>query len=442
MVRLTYFMIWIIYNLLFPVVFVLALPYYLLRMVRRGGYWKGFVQRLGVYDSGLRAALAARKRVWVHAVSVGETFVALRFMEEWRRANPGVAFVLTVNTSTGRALAAKALHPDDVMVYFPVDTPLVLWRVFRTLRPVLLVLTECEFWPNLIGMAARRGIPMMLINGRLSDRSFRGYRRFRWLFRPVLRLIDRLCVQSLQDRDRFLSLGVEGVTIKVTGSAKYDVALQTPGRVEDGMAILAEAGISPGVRILVGGSTWAGEEDILLDVFGRLRGEYSDLRLVLVPRHAERRDEVVEAIRRRGLAFVQRSRGGAVEGGGTAEVLLADTTGELRHLYTVATVIFVGKSLTQHGGQNPIEPAACAKPVLVGPNMENFADVMREFLAAEGVVQVADALELEGRLRDLLNDEGERRRLGERASGVVQRNRGSLVAMVEGAEALLSAGRR
>lgn len=435
-------MIWVIYNLLFPVVFVLALPYYLVRMVRRGGYWKGFVQRLGVYDDGVRAKLAGRDRVWVHAVSVGETFVALRFMEAWRRKDAGVAFVLTVNTSTGRALAAKALHPDDVMVYFPVDAPLVLWRVFRTLRPALLVLTECEFWPNVIGMAARRGIPVMLINGRLSDRSFRGYRRFRWLFRPVLRLISQLCVQSSQDRERFLSLGVDGERVKVTGSAKYDVALQAPGRLEEGMAILAEAGMGLGSPVLVGGSTWGGEEDILLDVFGRLRAEHPELRLVLVPRHAERRDEVVEAIRRRGLAFVQRSRGGGVEGGGRADVLLADTTGELRHLYTVATVIFIGKSLTQHGGQNPIEAAACAKPVLVGPNMENFADVMREFLEAGGVVQVADAVELECRLRDLLKDEGERRRLGERASGVVQRNRGSLVAMVEGAEALLSAGQR
>lgn len=431
-------MIWIIYNLLFPVVFVLALPYYLLRMVRRGGYWKGFIQRVGVYDAGVRKQLAGRARVWVHAVSVGETLVALRFMEEWRRTKPGVAFVISLNTSTGRALAAKELHPDDVMVYFPVDTPLVLWRVFRLLQPTLLVLTECEFWPNLISMARRRGIPVMLINGRLSNRSFRGYRRCRWLFRPVLRLIDRLCVQSQQDMDRFLALGVDGARIQVTGSAKYDVALQAPGSVEAGAAILAEAGIGPGDPILLGGSTWAGEEDILLDMMARLREHHPGLKLVLVPRHAERRDEVVEAIRRMGLAFVQRSKGGAVQGGTRPDVLLADTTGELRHLYTVATVIFVGKSLTQHGGQNPIEPAACAKPILVGPNMENFEDVMREFRGADAVLQVADASALERCVLNLLDDEDGRRRLGERASGVVQRNRGSLRGMVESAEALLA----
>lgn len=431
-------MIWLIYNLLFPVVFLLALPYYLLRMVRRGGYWKGFVQRLGVYDAGLKERLAARPRVWVHAVSVGETFVALRFMEEWRKTHSNMAFVLSVNTSTGRDLAAKLMHPDDVMVYFPVDTPPVLWRVFRTLRPTLLVLTECEFWPNLIGMARKRGVPVMLINGRLSDRSFRGYRRFRWLFRPVLQLINRLSVQSAQDRERFLELGVDPASVQVAGSAKYDVALQGPGNLETARQILKEGGIGPDALVLLGGSTWAGEEDILLDRVVRLRGNHPGLKLVLVPRHAERRDEVVEAIRKRGLAYVQRSKGGAVQGGERTDVLLADTTGELRHLYTAATVIFVGKSLTQHGGQNPIEPAACGKPILVGPHMENFADVMREFLGAGAVLQVADAAALEQGIRNLLGDEGERRRLGERAFGVVQRNRGSLKAMIQSAEALLA----
>lgn len=429
-------MIWIVYNLLFPVVFLLALPYYLFRMARRGGYAKGFVQRLGIYDAGLTARVASRERVWVHAVSVGETFVALRFMEEWRKVKPDVSFVLSVNTSTGRVLASRLMHSEDVMVYFPVDTPLVLSRVFRVLRPTLLVLTECEFWPNLIGMAKRRGVPVMLINGRLSDRSFRGYRRFRWLFSPVLRLIDRLCVQSQQDMERFLALGVDGERVRVLGSAKYDVALQAPGTVEAATAILGEGGMSPRGPILLGGSTWDGEEDILLDMFIRMKGRIPDLRLVLVPRHAERREAVVEAIRRRGVAYAQRSKGGVVQGGERAEVLLVDTTGELRHLYTVATVIFVGKSLTQKGGQNPIEPAACAKPILVGPHMENFEDVMREFIAENAVVQVADADELERQALKLFEDEAVRNLLGERALAVVQRNRGSLKAMIECAESI------
>ncbi len=430
---------WLLYNILFPVVLVMALPYYLLRMARRGGYAKGFLQRLGIYDAELRSRLAERPRVWIHAVSVGETFVALRFMEAWRRSDPAVAFVLSVNTSTGRALAAKSLHAADVMMYFPVDTPPVLARVFRQASPVQLVLTECEFWPNLIRMARRREVPVTLINGRLSDRSYRGYRRLRFLFRPVLRLLDCLCVQSEQDRDRFLALGVAAGHIRVAGSAKYDVALQAPGDPAVAGAILKDAGLDTGDPILLGGSTWAGEEDVLLDLFLRLRDRQPGLRLVLVPRHAERRDEVLEAIRRRGLTFVQRSKGGRPAGGGKPEVLLVDTTGELRHLYTVASVVFIGKSLTQHGGQNPIEPAACAKPVVVGPNMENFADTMRDFLAEQAVLQAADAAGLERQIGELLSEETLRRRLGEKARQVVARNRGSLETMVRCA---INAGRK
>lgn len=421
-------MIWILYNLLFPVVFLALLPYYLFRMCRRGGYARGFLQRLAVYDPALRARLAGAPRVWVHAVSVGETFVALRFMDEWRAREPGVRFVMSVNTSTAQALAAKSLPPGDALVYFPVDFPPVLARVLRMVRPRMLVLTECEFWPNLIRLCRARGIPVALINGRMSDRSFRGYGRFRTLFRAVLRRIDCLCLQGDRDRERFLALGADEATVHVTGSGKYDVALKEPGDPAKAAAILATAGMGAGDLVLLGGSTWPGEEEVLLDFLAARRERFPGLKLVLVPRHAERRDEVVQAIRRRGLPFVQRSRGAtAVE----AAVLLADTTGELRHLYTAATVIFVGKSLTQHGGQNLIEPAACGKPVVVGPNMENFADITRDFLAAGAVIQVPDAARLAEALDRLLADESLRRELGARAAALVARNRGSVAAMVE-----------
>jgi 3-deoxy-D-manno-octulosonic-acid transferase len=431
-------MIWLLYNLLFPVVFLAMLPYYLFRMGRRGGYARGFLQRLAVYDAALRARLSAAPRVWVHAVSVGETYVALRFMDEWRTREPGTRFVMSVNTSTAHALAAKSLPPGDVLVYFPVDVPPVLALALRRLRPRLLVLTEGEFWPNLIRMCRARGIPVALINGRMSDRSFRGYGRFRPLFRAVLRRIACLCLQGERDRERFLALGADAATVHVTGSGKYDVALKEPGDPAKGAAILATAGMGQGDLILLGGSTWPGEEDVLLDFLAARRARFPSLKLVLVPRHAERRDEVVQAIRRRGLPFVQRSRGTT---SAEAVILLADTTGELRHLYTVATAIFVGKSLTQHGGQNLIEPAACGKPVVVGPNMENFADITRDFLAAGAVLQVADAERLAEALDRLLAEEAPRREQGARAAALVARNRGSVAAMVEQVRRLPAEGR-
>lgn len=431
-------MIWIVYNLLFPFVLLLMLPYYLMRMVRRGGYRNGFAQRLGLYEPALRARLDERSRVWIHAVSVGETFVAIKFMEIWRRQQPDIAFVMTVNTSTAHVMAAKTLHPDDVLVYFPVDFPLVIRRVLRTFRPRMLVLTECEFWPNLMRLAKRQGIPMLLVNGRLSDHSFKGYRRFRWLFAPVMRLLDGVCVQGRQDAERYIAVGADASRVTVTGSAKYDVALNDPGRPEKAREWLAAAGIAEDDLVLLGGSTWAGEEDILLDILMTFKPLYPSLRLVLVPRHAERRDEVLAAIRRRGLTFVQRSRGGRADAGQRPDVLLADTTGELKHLYSGATIVFVGKSLTQHGGQNIIEPAVCGKPIVVGPHMENFSDILRDFTAAQALVQVADAAELGRRIGEWLGDATLRRGYGERASAWVERNRGALALTVTRAMALVA----
>ncbi len=425
-------MIWLIYNLLFPVLFLVMLPYFLFRMCRRGGYARGFMQRLGVYDVALKARLQERPRVWIHAVSVGETYVALRFMEEWRQARSDIAFVMTVNTSTAHALATKALNPVDVLVYFPVDFPWVIRRVLNLLKPQMLVLTECEFWPNLIRLSKARGIPVMLINGRMSDRSFKGYFRYRWLFTPLLRMVDHLCVQGPQDRARYLALGAEPGQVQETGSAKYDVALKEPGKLENAQLILSSARMVAGDLILLGGSTWPGEEEVLLDYFVEAKTRHPDLKLVLVPRHAERRDEVVALIERRGLKYVQRSKGGT----GEADVLLVDTTGELKHLYTAATVIFIGKSLTQHGGQNIIEPAVCGRPIVVGPNMENFADIVREFAAADALIQVGTLPELRSKLGQLLADVSLQKNFGDRAATLVGKNRGSIKAMVDTAQRL------
>jgi 3-deoxy-D-manno-octulosonic-acid transferase len=421
-------MIWLLYNVLFAIGFTLLLPYFLARMWRRGGYRRDFMQRLGWYDAGRRAQLRARPRIWIHAVSVGEVFVAARFMAELRMRRPGTAFVLSTTTSTGHALAEKTLAAEDVLIYFPVDNPLVMRRVLRRLRPEMLILTECELWPNLLRLAHGRGIPLALINGRISDNSFRGYRRLSLFSARIIRMFDVLGAQSRQDADRLIGLGADPSRVTVTGSAKYDVAEKDPTSDRRAGDILRAANISEGQLVMVGGSTWPGEEGVLLEIFGRLKLSIPNLKLVLVPRHAERRQEVGEAIARRGFAFVQRSacQAGNGKGAGAPDVLLVDTTGELKHLYAKATVIFIGKSLTQHGGQNPVEPAAYGKPVIVGPNMENFRDVMNDLLQAGAAIQVRDARELEDALHRLLKDESARRECGRRAAEVVEAKRGAI----------------
>ena len=417
-------MIWVVYNILFVIGFTLMLPKFLLRMARRGGYAKDFRQRFGRYDEAVFKRLASERRVWVHAVSVGELFVALKLMQDWRERRPGLRFVLTTTTSTGHALARRTLHPEDVLLYFPLDLPFIMKRVLDLIRPRALVLVELELWPNLVRMAHERAVPVMLVNGRISDHSFRGYQRLTVFTRRLLPLIDLFCVQTRLDGDRLAALGAPRNRITVLGSAKYDVAEADHTGEAHARALLAEARITAEHAILLGGSTWPGEEHALLDAFKGLKSRYRNLVLVLAPRHVERAGDVVREIREHALNFVRRSTLGKEPVRATPQVLLLDTTGELKDFYACADVIFVGKSLTQHGGQNPIEPALHGKPIVVGPYMENFRGVVDDFRAADALVQVPDLQNLRRALDELLASPQRRETLGRRAAELVVDKRG------------------
>lgn len=419
-------MIWIFYNLLFPVAFLFMLPKFLMRMARRGGYKKHFEQRFGIYSEETKARFAEGRRIWIHAVSVGELFVAFRFIEEYRRTNPEALFVVSTNTSTGHRLAEEKIDPRDVLIYFPIDLLLVMHRVFNILNPLKLILVECEFWLNLIWLAKRRGIPVSLINGRVSDSSFKGYMRFRSFTRLLLRWINPICMQGRQDAERIIAMGARPETVKTLGTAKYD--LPPPAADADGAAraVLRKLSVPDNALILLGGSTWPGEEEALCEIYKNLRAQHPELFLVLVPRHAERRDDVVKAIEGQGLTCSLRTRGAS-----KADVLVVDTTGELMSFYAVSDVVFIGKSLCEHGGQNPIEPALFGKAIVVGPNMENFPSVMDDFLSAGALRQVADFQTLEKTIEDLLVDSNVRKKLGEAARGVIESRRGVIQAMVQ-----------
>jgi 3-deoxy-D-manno-octulosonic-acid transferase len=431
-------MYWWLYNVAFVTGFTLLLPRYLWRMCRRGGYARGFTQRFARYDEQTLSKLEARRRIWIHAVSVGEVYVALRFIETYRRQHPELAFVLTTNTSTGHRIAEARLHADDVLLYFPIDLPVIVNRVLERLRPEALVLTECELWPNLVRLADDRGVPIALLNGRVSDSSYRGYRMCRPLFRNLLQRFAVALVQGEQDASRIRELGARPERTHVLGTAKYDVATKDTSKMELIRGVLDAAGFPAGAPVLVGGSTWPGEERILLEVYEHVRQDVKALKLVLVPRHFERAAEVERELNGVGANYVKRS---ALEPGKTgkqdADVLLLDSTGELVGVYAHATVIFVGKSLSNHGGQNIIEPALFGKPVLFGPNMENFPVVVEDFLTADAAVQVADQAELEARVRELLVDPAAADALGARAAELVSLKRGCMERSVELIGALL-----
>lgn len=433
-------MLWWFYNLLFPVVFLCLLPHYLARMLRRGGYAKDFAQRFGRYGGEAAARLAADgEAVWIQAVSVGELGVALTFMDALRAVRPGVRFVVTTNTSTGYALAQKRVAAPDVALYFPVDTPGVMRRVFRKIAPRAVVLVENEMWPNLIRRAGAEGVPVAMINGRISDHSFKGYRKLRFLTRRLLPGMALFCAQSRDDAEKLVALGAPAERVVETGSAKYDIAA-TDGasreRAARWVAALRPGGAAP---VVVGGSTWPGEEEVLLDWAARAREKHPGLLLVLVPRHAERREEVLAAIAARGLSVAQRSRlnPDASDAPAGADVLLVDTTGELRGFYAVADAVFVGKSLTQRGGQNPIEPAKDGRAVVVGPHMENFGSVAGDFAEAGAWVQAPDAEALAATLDRWLDDPAERARIGRAAADLVARRSGATADMARRVAALL-----
>lgn len=416
---------WLVYNLLFAIAYVLMMPKFLFRMCRRGGYANRFSDRFGLYPEAIRARLGdGRRRVWVHAVSVGEVAVAGQLMAEMRRQASGIAFVLSVTSSTGWTQAQAQVQENDVLIYSPLDYPGCVRRAVKAIRPAAYVITETELWPNVIRLAAARKVPIFLINARISDRSAPGYRRLKSWFGPVLNRLTRIYAQSELDAQRLVDAGCERGRIEVSGSMKFDVARRNPAKEAELRNYLAAAGFDPAAPILLGGSTWPGEDAFLLEVYRRARAEVPALRLILAPRHFEKAGEVERNIAAAGFPCLRKSRAPVPTPQPEETVLLADTTGELMGFYGLSQVVFVGKSLCEHGAQNMIEPCLCGCAVAIGPNTENFRPVMSDLLDQQALLQASDRETLAEALLGLIRSEADRRALGARATAAVERRRG------------------
>lgn len=422
-----------IYNILFPLGLLVAAPFYWLKMVRRGNWREGFGERFGKYGHKLKVALTNRRVLWLHAVSVGEVNLCTQIIQELEPRLPLHKIVVSTTTSTGMAELQRRLPSHISKIYYPIDRRRHVQRAMGVIHPEAVVLVEAEIWPNFLWTLQRRGKPVFLVNARISDRSFRGYRRFGFLFRPLFASFTAVSAQNEADAARLRELGCRPEAIHVVGSLKFDSAQLEERRLMDVPRLLRQLGVPEDAPILVGGSTHAGEEAILARIVLALRRRHPNLFLVLVPRHHERGRQVGSDLTAAGLPFVYRTDVGADtrRAPGSVSCLLVNTTGELRYFYEAATVVFVGKSLTAQGGQNPIEPAAMGKPVVFGPHMDNFPQVVPQFLAADAAVQVADEAALEAALDALLSDPARRRALGESAKAVVARNRGSISRTVD-----------
>lgn len=410
---------WGLYNLLFLLIYPFLLPGFLFRMFRRGGYAARIGDRFALYPESvmsvfrrMRNVPQSERFVWIHAVSVGEVQVAGQLMREWRKVEPEVRFCFSTTSSTGWKMAEKEISENDVLIYNPLDFPNFVKSALRTVNPRAVILTESEIWPNFILKARKYKIPLFLINARISDRSAPRYVKGKWFFGDIFRSFSRIFAQSGLDAERICAVmrnrdsGSDvGRNVEITGSFKFDVAKRNEAKERELSKWLFDGQVerSPDIRILLGGSTWPGEDDVLLNIYSNLSKRYPGLRLVIAPRHFEKADAVEANIVRHGFSCVRRSRGECGNAVKEPAVLLADTTGELMGLYGISDVVFIGKSLCAHGSQNMIEPCLCGKPTLVGPYTENFRPVMSDLLENKAIVQVPDEASLVKTIDELLS---------------------------------------
>ena len=419
----------VMYSSLLLAVLVVGAPYWLVRMATSGRYRAGLRGRLGVVPRGLHTAVTGQSVVWVHAVSVGEVMAATRLIRELKERLPGWVIAVSTTTETGQRLAKERL-PDSPVFYLPLDLKFSVRRYLRVLQPRMLVLMESEFWPRLIKECAKDGVPIAVVNARISDRSFPRYMRLRQLWRPFLEMISLFLAQSRETAERLEKIGAPTTRLRVMGNLKYDVQ----SRSDTEMARRISSMLS-GTKLIVAGSTLAGEEEALLAAWPAILKSVPDASLLIAPRHPDRFEDVWQLIRRSGSAVYRCSQlGQSNDPVAAGTILLLDTIGDLASVYGVATVAFVGGSLVPKGGHNPLEPAQFGVPVVMGPSFENFREIVKTMQEAKAIRIVATD-ELAETLIGILEGPDDERALGRRGRAVFEAEAG---ATARTAQALVS----
>jgi 3-deoxy-D-manno-octulosonic-acid transferase len=412
----------LLYSFITLVVLLVLSPYFLYQALRHQKYIGSLGQRFGYLPVSFN--LDADESIWVHAVSVGEVLVARPLISELRQRYPHLRLFLSTTTRSGQQLARRNVQDVDAVFYFPFDWAFTARRTLDIVKPRLFVMMETEIWPNLLHECRRRGVKTVLVNGRISMRSYPRYRMVRPFFRHVLAEIDRFCVQTDETARRLIDLGADSSRITVTGSLKFDSldASLPPGRGQD--RVLRFFRVAQNRPVLVAGSTMKGEEQAVLRAFNRVRTTSTNALLVVAARHPERFNEVERLCRQEGLSTVRRSEL-PIDSEPRTDAVILDTIGELAQLYKIATAVFVGGSLVPAGGHNILEPAVFGKPIVFGAHMENFSEIAETFVANGAAVQVRTERELEESMVALLSDPVRRARLGAAARALVEANRGA-----------------
>jgi 3-deoxy-D-manno-octulosonic-acid transferase len=415
--------LYLAYSVLTLVLFLALSPYFVYQAIRYRKHVGSLRERLGFLP--ITFGIDRDESIWIHAVSVGEALTARALAAELKALYPRLRLFVSTTTIAGQQVARQNLQPADGVFYFPLDWAFIVRRTLALVRPRIFIMMETEIWPNLLHQCRKRGVKTVLVNGRISSRSYRRYRIVRPFFRRVLANVDRFCVQSEESARRLIDLGANPGRVIVTGSLKFD-SLDVPAdpRSKPRERVLRFFRISPNRQVVVAGSTMRGEEGPVLRAFVRVKAQWPSALLILAPRQLERFGEVERLARDAGFVTTRRSEL-PIDVEPRADVVVLDSIGELAQIYQLATAVFVGGSLVDHGGHNILEPAVFGKPILFGPHMQNFKEIADTFLVNDAAVQVHSDRELEDHLAALVADPVRRARLGAAARALVEANRGA-----------------
>jgi len=421
-------MVYYFYNFLLTLLLIGTIPYFLFRSLLSKRFRKALPQRMGFFRSP-----SFKHPTWVHAASVGEVFCSIPLLKKIKNEFPHSRIVLTTMTSTGNKTAKSYLPETDQVLFVPIDHPLIIRRTIKKIQPGLLLIAETELWPNLLRSCGKKGIPIILFNGRVSQRSFRRYLLFKFFFKECLQYISFFLMQTEEDRKRIIKIGGESQKTRAVGNLKFDQPFPsfTP---ETRNEIAKTLGLSGKENVLIAGSTHSGEEEILVTLFKELKKKDPNLLLILAPRHLERLEEVERILKKEALSWLRKTSlpiGAGQSDQGHPEMILLDTMGELMGIYSLGTLVFVGGSLVPIGGHNPLEPLFFRKGVLFGPYMFNFLEISSRLIEAGGAIQVSNKEELFSQLKRLLSDEGARKELGEKGYQFLQKHQGATERMLE-----------
>lgn len=422
----------LLYNILMLTAAVVGLPFFAFRFIRERRFRDRLRQNLGFFPADTLTRVVGRSPVWFQAASVGEVVAASSIIREFKRQLPDIPVLISSGTISGYDMAQRIIPEADAVIFYPPDLPGMPDRIVGKILPRAYVPVETELWPNFIRSARQRSIPVIMVNGRIGERSVEHYRQMRRMFTKMLDTVVRFCMQSTVDAQYVIQLGADPHKVIVTGNTKYD---QNYSQVttEEKKALRQELGLIETVPVLIAGSTHRGEEEILLAVLHQIQGKVPIVKMILAPRDVPRSGAIVELVRRAGFVAELRSKMPSLTAEQRAEVrvVVLDSIGELGRFYSLADLVFVGGSLVSHGGHNILEPAAQGKPILVGPHMFNFRDTYALFSKRNACVTVLDGQELAQKTLEFLQNKQTAEQMGREAAEIVAENQGAAVRTVE-----------